>query len=1238
MSKRNIRPNSGKQLYLNQIFYKGMLYTSSEMQEGFAKVIDNYDIAPTGDAASPRQPLKMINGQNVIDDNGTKYVVPVKFKQDEGKQSYVKFYQTVTEEDFVNDIIQPFDGRDLDIGIVKRSGNAINESIHFEDEISYTIVNQENNDIEDTTLKEKYKFNVENNEGLEIFDSGAFAYHQYYYDSKIGDIAIRYVDIPHRRFSGSQYNLDSLNFKDGDTFYINSEKQGYRLFGIDCTELGTEWSEYARITMSKIVNQIGYLGWNFISKNTDVYGRPVGILYLYFEDPDGDLQWRVDAAQLLLSLGLAVMRYIDRNTDPSLFDEYQQITNTAMTAGYKIFNTEDDFDPFYNKFVPNISVSEGNNLQITEGMHIEAVVIRDGFHISAVTQNNIDFVQTVYIDYLDSLAFMGRVISGSDIVYKGPILLRAQRDEDDNVLHTILLPSNQGEGVKPNLVEAATTNSYNLINNNMINIKNEEDENSAFNILGTTVVYIDSIKNNEPVIDINNPKILNQGIVGQSVLLKAIINEKGYYYSNEVSTTDNYGFNIVINPIVVKGHTLFPERTISRAVNEFTNITSDTYGLASVLAPILKDLTDEEKADFPETWEEVLAEAELSIKSITLVKDSSDDSQSIRMSGDEFIKVLSKNRQPLWEGSVLELQSQLKVDGDDLLINFHNNFSTINQTFNDEGALVMRGNTLPLEFYSRWSVAEYGGESFRDIQPEQLIYTKGADSNILTPVGDWTKDIKPVDYVHVLSGNTNLLFKFSIQPKIDNQLNNYCPNSLKDIYLVNTFQEMFMITPVVKLGAEIEVISDKDLRVNMAIKNATRLDVFNRQLCVYGPYTISNVLFFSKFETFDFFPFPSGVIELEEPITWVYNYKDAFIIFGKNHIHMLKGATTVSECTLHKIYENLSVHLPDVRVINTVGNNLIFFNNGVGYVIVPNTYVDSSSNIKVYKLTEYISNFFYNPELYIRNRIPDIGIESSLIYHMELDSYVQNNDIVITNNITVLNGEQEYHLVVWFIYNQDYKYWRMYSTTLFDRIIANYICEPNVNHQFVVSKDDTTCMSFFTNVYTLDYKDIDAEGNFIPIITMLNSGYLSVDTMNDKRFKDLIIELDNINPEAKLYLDCEFFVDGSPMLLSDTDALIIDKVSGAILESEKVLSEYKTFEAHHIGYPKDDTVSRSQNFGTTFKIDNKVYSMTGRTHIRIPVYGKGRLPAFTLKIRADKFYEFINYALIYKEKNINRRT
>lgn len=52
MSKRQIRGQYGKQLYLNKIFHRGMLYTSSEMLEGYVKALSNYDITPTGDAAT----------------------------------------------------------------------------------------------------------------------------------------------------------------------------------------------------------------------------------------------------------------------------------------------------------------------------------------------------------------------------------------------------------------------------------------------------------------------------------------------------------------------------------------------------------------------------------------------------------------------------------------------------------------------------------------------------------------------------------------------------------------------------------------------------------------------------------------------------------------------------------------------------------------------------------------------------------------------------------------------------------------------------------------------------------------------------------------------------------------------------------------------------------------------------------------------------------------------------------
>ena len=50
MSKRNIRARSGKQLYLNNSFTKGMLYTSSEIPEGYTKIINNFEVLGTIDA------------------------------------------------------------------------------------------------------------------------------------------------------------------------------------------------------------------------------------------------------------------------------------------------------------------------------------------------------------------------------------------------------------------------------------------------------------------------------------------------------------------------------------------------------------------------------------------------------------------------------------------------------------------------------------------------------------------------------------------------------------------------------------------------------------------------------------------------------------------------------------------------------------------------------------------------------------------------------------------------------------------------------------------------------------------------------------------------------------------------------------------------------------------------------------------------------------------------------------
>jgi hypothetical protein len=220
----------------------------------------------------------------------------------------------------------------------------------------------------------------------------------------------------------------------------------------------------------------------------------------------------------------------------------------------------------------------------------------------------------------------------------------------------------------------------------------------------------------------------------------------------------------------------------------------------------------------------------------------------------------------------------------------------------------------------------------------------------------------------------------------------------------------------------------------------------------------------------------------------------------------------------------------------------------------------------------------------------------------------------------------------------------MYSTELFDKINFCYISEPNLNNQFIVTDKENMYIAYFKNTYTSEYKDTSVAGiGDCDIVTIINSGYLSVDTMNDKRFKDLIIELDNINPDSNVLVECNFFVDGAPILLSDVDVLVIDKTSGLELPTENVIELLKKYDIYHIGNSPTENDSNeyeliSERYGTAFTIGNNTYSSSGRTHVRIPVFGKGRLPSFTLQIKSEKFYEFINYALIYKEKNINRRS
>ena len=125
------------------------------------------------------------------------------------------------------------------------------------------------------------------------------------------------------------------------------------------------------------------------------------------------------------------------------------------------------------------------------------------------------------------------------------------------------------------------------------------------------------------------------------------------------------------------------------------------------------------------------------------------------------------------------------------------------------------------------------------------------------------------------------------------------------------------------------------------------------------------------------------------------------MVFGKYNIYMLTGGVGVLDLKLHKIYENLSITAADVNLVNTVGTYLMFFNNNIGYLMVPNTYSDDPTNIKVYKLTDNISNALLNPEPLIKAITNKIDFDNfATTIFANYTTFVDSNVLYIAANYT----------------------------------------------------------------------------------------------------------------------------------------------------------------------------------------------------------------------------------------------
>lgn len=1160
MSKRNIRAKSGKQLYLNSVFNRGILYTSGEIPEGYSKILDNLDVTPSGDAITPRAPFFKTN-YNIK--GISKYTYPMQFQGAPDKQFYINFANTIDEETYVNNIInntKPDRYEKQSINVFSRSNNNLNTG-----------------DINlDTNNNPDYNPDYIVPQVNEYYPSPDIEGTQIYFDNKYVDIKI--VQQYTREFPYLAHVLHPGDFRviDADTVVINNVK--YRLTNINAPEKGYKWYEYGKQFMNNLLtmfSNVANQNYFIIDYGKDNYERTIADIAFVVQEfymADGPLVYLLSLSSIIAAFGYAKLEFL--NNDSKFYNIMIDSQKSAQEKKYGIWGEE--IDPLYpgiNNIIvyDNLLNSDGYN----KPKYLEVVAIKKNKRINFDTETFIDKVMFSYIDYMDSIAFIGRLIIDDKIYYKGIMYLKYEKENNVSYFK-ITLPPNQLNGEYVNIANA-TSNGYNLLNKNPINTDNMSDKSLMTSCLGIIVT------------DTNNyNRIITQTIPGNNITLRAIMNETYYpiNFINNLTYTLHYDINGKDKKVDIIKNKIYIEPDYTDGLNDIT---------------LILNSIDFKYKDYDK---DKLFNYKLNNNNVYNVKINDQNN---------IVENKITNLPIGGEGGTVSVSYSSVITKDNIFKYIILEIVFSNNLFED----LFNNASKQSYLISKWEVADYGSDNFKLIDTFKQSYEilqEEADKTIRTTTNNDTINYK-------INSDTNLMFKFTIVPQYIVSLNGICT-----IKMSNKIQENYAVYPLLKVSTSVEYVDKENLTTDLNIKDATRIGMFNRQVYLYGPYLKTNTIFFSKFEEPWYFSFPYYAVNTPERINYCYEWNSNLVLFGEYSIWLLKTDGTVNESTIYNIYDKLSIHDIDIDLVTTVGNNLIFFNNNNGYIAVSNKYYNDPTKINIYKLTENINNCLEYPK-YLYRSLSNTPLTNNLndIIRCSYKIYVDNDYIIIINNMFY----NQHNLIVFYRYNQLYKYWSTYSINAgVEYISSPYVCEPNFGAQYIIQNNDT-----FNTLYLDASKSSKMDYGTQKIISTLDTGFLSIDPLNDKRFKNIILDLNNIQKDSIINIYMNFFIDGVPIVLSNNNSTAEFEYTDS--SNPPVFKEGDCTFKYVLNV--DSNNSQEQPYGTYIDEQNYSINVQGRNQLCIPVFGKGRLPSIVFKIDSNKFYEIVGYSIIYKEKNINIR-
>lgn len=321
---------------------------------------------------------------------------------------------------------------------------------------------------------------------------------------------------------------------------------------------------------------------------------------------------------------------------------------------------------------------------------------------------------------------------------------------------------------------------------------------------------------------------------------------------------------------------------------------------------------------------------------------------------------------------------------------------------------------------------------------------------------------------------------------------------------------------------------------------------------VYGVDNAPGTIFFSDVEDPGYFPFPQNLIEFDNEILAVHNYLDHLIVVTVDSVWLVTAGNTIATSTQKRILAN--IHIPEIDAMNLVVlKDQIFFKTDTQfYVLKPNQYTSDSTDLKNYinstAIANYTTNFTEETVKLLNKLYPNIW--QSFTRERRKQIRFEDFDVLDTRSI-VRDAEVHYiytivpkltdgivldNINLHFVYNTLTRSWRLYFVAIGDddvyyAPILYRNKQSGAYYEFFPYSVDTNNSSIIISKQTYNVVTDDlVRGNWhltkhYNNYPYIDTGSISVDDTNTKRFREVQFNLMNMEPVTISFYS-DFALDG----------------------------------------------------------------------------------------------------------------